>query len=72
MLEELTTGVNTRLQAALDAAEEFDCPNSDVTLQRLHGVLSQSSLWIRTDLPARKKAQLREAVVSTASRMFGS
>lgn len=54
------------------AAGEFDCPNADVALQCLHGVLNQSSLWIRTDLPARKKAQLREAVVVTASRMFGS
>lgn len=53
------------------AAGEFDCPNADVALQCLHGVLNQSSLWIRTDLPARRKAQLREAVVSTASRMFG-
>lgn len=54
------------------AAGEFDCPNADVALQCLHGVLNQSSLWIRTDLPARKKAHLREAVVATASRMFSS
>ncbi|WP_136245593.1 TetR/AcrR family transcriptional regulator [Mycobacterium intracellulare] len=54
------------------AAGEFDCPNADVALQCLHGVLNQSALWIRTDLPARKKAHLREAVVATASRMFSS
>lgn len=54
------------------AAGEFDCPNADVALQCLHGVLNQSSLWIRADLPARKKVQLREAVVATASRMFGT
>lgn len=54
------------------AANEFDCPNADVALQCLHGVLNQASLWIRADLPARKKAQLREAVVATASRMFGN
>lgn len=52
------------------AAGEFDCPDADVALQCLHGVLNQSSLWIRVNLPARKKTQLREAVVSTASRMF--
>ncbi|MCV7302977.1 TetR/AcrR family transcriptional regulator [Mycobacterium barrassiae] len=53
------------------AAGEFDCPNADVAVQCLHGVLNHSSLWIRKEMPARKKAQLREAVVATASRMFG-
>jgi TetR/AcrR family transcriptional regulator of autoinduction and epiphytic fitness len=52
------------------AAGEFDCPDADVALQCLHGVLNQSSLWIRVSLSAKKKAQLREAVVATASRMF--
>jgi TetR/AcrR family transcriptional regulator, regulator of autoinduction and epiphytic fitness len=52
------------------AAGEFDCPNPDVALQCLHGVLNQSSLWIRPSLPAGKKAELREAVVDTASRML--
>jgi TetR/AcrR family transcriptional regulator, regulator of autoinduction and epiphytic fitness len=52
------------------AAGEFDCPNPDVALQCLHGVLNQSSLWIRPSLPAEKKAELREAVVDTASRML--
>lgn len=52
------------------AAGEFDCPNPDVALHCLHGVLNQSSLWIRPSYPARKRAALREAVVDTASRMF--
>jgi AcrR family transcriptional regulator len=52
------------------AAGEFDCPNPDVALQCLHGVLNQSSLWIRRSLPAEKKAELQEAVVDTAVRMF--
>ncbi len=52
------------------AAGEFDCPNPDVALQCLHGVLNQSSLWIRPSLPPEKKAELWEAVVETASRMF--
>ncbi|MBB3607072.1 AcrR family transcriptional regulator [Mycolicibacterium sp. BK556] len=52
------------------AAGEFDCPDADVALQCLHGVLNQSSLWIRLNLPARKKRQLRDAVVCAASRMF--
>jgi AcrR family transcriptional regulator len=52
------------------AAGEFDCPNPDVALQCLHGVLNQSSLWIRPALPPEKKAELWEAVVDTAARMF--
>ena len=52
------------------AAGEFDCPNPDVALQCLHGVLNQSSLWIRPSLPLEQKAELWEAVVDTASRML--
>lgn len=52
------------------ASGELDCPDPDVALQCLHGVLNQSPLWIRPGVSARKKAQLREAVVATASRMF--
>jgi AcrR family transcriptional regulator len=51
-------------------AGEFDCPNPDVALQCLHGVLNQTALWIRPSLPVEKKAELWEAVVDTASRMF--
>jgi TetR/AcrR family transcriptional regulator, regulator of autoinduction and epiphytic fitness len=52
------------------AAGEFDCPNPDVALQCLHGVLNQSSLWIRPSLSPEKKAELWEALVDTASRML--
>ena len=52
------------------AAGEFDCPNPDVSLQCLHGVLNQSALWIRPALPEAKRTELREAVVDTAVRMF--
>jgi TetR/AcrR family transcriptional regulator, regulator of autoinduction and epiphytic fitness len=52
------------------AAGEFDCPNPDVALQCLHGVLNHAALWIRPSLPVEKKAELWEAVVDTASRMF--
>ena len=52
------------------AVGELDCPNADVALQCLHGVLNQSSLWIRPSLPAERSAELREAVVDTAARMF--
>jgi AcrR family transcriptional regulator len=52
------------------AAGEFDCPNPDVALQCLHGVLNQSSLWIRPTFPPEQKDNLREAVVDTAARMF--
>jgi TetR/AcrR family transcriptional regulator, regulator of autoinduction and epiphytic fitness len=52
------------------AAGEFDCPNPDVALQCLHGVLNQSALWIRPVMPAEQKAELRELVVDTAARML--
>ena len=52
------------------AAGELDCPNPDVALQCLHGVLNQSALWIRPSLPVEKKAELWEAVVEVAARMF--
>lgn len=53
------------------AAGEFDCPHPDVALQCLHGVLNQSSLWIRPSFEDEKKVELREAVVDTASLMMG-
>lgn len=52
------------------AAGEFDCPDPDVALQCLHGVLNQAALWIRPSLPVEKKAELWEAVVDSASRLF--
>jgi TetR/AcrR family transcriptional regulator, regulator of autoinduction and epiphytic fitness len=52
------------------AAGEFDCPNPDVALQCLHGVLNQSSLWLRPSLPEDKRIELREAIVDSAVRMF--
>jgi TetR/AcrR family transcriptional regulator, regulator of autoinduction and epiphytic fitness len=59
-----------RVVEAGTAAGAFDCPNPDVALQCLHGVLNQSSLWIRPSLPDERRAELREAVVDTAARMF--
>ncbi|KAA9165550.1 TetR/AcrR family transcriptional regulator [Amycolatopsis acidicola] len=59
-----------RVVGAGVAAGEFDCPDPAVALHCLHGVLNQSTLWLRPSLPSRKKAELREAVVSTAARMF--
>ena len=52
------------------AAGEFDCPNPDVSLQCLHGVLNQSALWLRPTLSEAKRGELREAVVDAAVRMF--
>lgn len=52
------------------AAGEFDCPDADVALHCLHGVLNHSSLWIRPSLPEERRAELRESVVDTAARMF--
>lgn len=52
------------------AAGEFDCPDPDVALHCLYGVLNQSPLWIRPSLPEATRIELREAVVDTAARMF--
>lgn len=52
------------------AAGEFDCPDPDVALHCLFGVLNQSPLWIRPSLPESKRVELREAVVDTAVRLF--
>ncbi|MDL9938832.1 TetR/AcrR family transcriptional regulator [Gordonia sp. ABSL1-1] len=52
------------------AAGEFDCPDADVALQCLHGVLNQSSLWLRPNLSEQRSEELRELVVTTALRLF--
>lgn len=51
-------------------AGEFDCPDPDVALHCLYGVLNQTPLWIRPSLPEAKRVELRDAVVDTVVRMF--
>ncbi|WP_082952442.1 TetR/AcrR family transcriptional regulator [Mycolicibacter sinensis] len=52
------------------AAGEFNCPNIDVALQCLHGILNQSSVWLRPGARAEDRAQMRAAIVNRALRVF--
>lgn len=52
------------------AAGEFSCPNIDVALQCLHGILNQSSVWLRPGARADDRAEMRAAVVDRALRVF--
>ncbi|OBI34028.1 TetR family transcriptional regulator [Mycolicibacter sinensis] len=52
------------------ASGEFGCPNIDVALQCLHGILNQSSVWLRPGARADDRAQMRAAIVDRALRVF--
>lgn len=52
------------------AAGEFGCPNIDVALQCLHGILNQSSVWLRPGARADDRAEMRAAIVDRALRVF--
>ncbi len=49
---------------------EFTCPDVDVAMQCLHGILNQSSVWMRPDAHAGDLADVRAAVVACALRLF--
>lgn len=49
---------------------DFGCPDIDVALQCLHGIMNQSSVWIRPGARADDRAELRAAVVDRALRVF--
>lgn len=48
----------------------FSVPDIDVALQSLHGVLNQSSVWIRPGVHEGDRVRLRREIVATALRMF--
>ncbi|CAM2930769.1 TetR/AcrR family transcriptional regulator [Prescottella defluvii] len=50
------------------AVGEFTCPDVDVAMQCLHGILNQSAVWIRPD--SEDRAAARAAVVACALRLF--
>ena len=52
------------------ASGEFTCPNVNVALQCLHGILNQSSVWIRPGTHEDDRAELRAAIVDRALRIF--
>jgi len=49
---------------------EFTCPDVNVALQCLHGILNQSSVWIGPGLHENDRAQLRAAIVDRALCLF--
>ncbi|HSZ42323.1 MAG TPA: TetR/AcrR family transcriptional regulator [Trebonia sp.] len=48
----------------------FTCPNISVAMQCLHGILNQSSVWIRPHVPAAEREAARDGVVDCALRLF--
>ncbi|MDF3339182.1 TetR/AcrR family transcriptional regulator [Mycolicibacterium septicum] len=49
---------------------EFTCPDVNVALQCLHGVLNQSSVWIGPGMHDDDRAELRAAIVDRALCLF--
>ncbi len=49
---------------------EFTCPDINVALQCLHGILNQSSVWIGPGLHDDDRAELRAAIVDRALCLF--
>ena len=52
------------------AGGEFTCPDVNVALQCLHGVLNQSSVWIGPGMHDDDRADLRAAIVDRALCLF--
>ncbi|OBG45527.1 TetR family transcriptional regulator [Mycolicibacterium fortuitum] len=52
------------------AAGEFTCPDVDVAVQCLHGVLNQSPVWIGPGIHDDNRAELRAAIVDRALCLF--
>lgn len=50
------------------AAGEFDCPDVNVALQCMHGILNQSSVWLRPD--SGDLSAVRGRTVDCALRLF--
>ncbi|MGH3165561.1 MAG: TetR/AcrR family transcriptional regulator [Trebonia sp.] len=49
---------------------EFSCGNVNVAMQCLHGILNQSSVWLRPTRDGADRGALRTAVVDAALRLF--
>lgn len=52
------------------AGGEFTCPDVNVALQCLHGILNQSSVWIGPGMHDDDRADLRAAIVDRALCLF--
>ena len=49
---------------------EFTCPDVNVALQCLHGILNQASVWIGPGAHEGDRAEVRAAIVDRALRLF--
>lgn len=49
-------------------AREFDCPDPDVALHCLHGILNHASIWLRPE--ADEDGRTRTAVIDQVLRLF--
>lgn len=52
------------------AEGEFTCPDVNVALQCLHGILNQSSIWMGPGMHDDDRAELRAAIVDRALCLF--
>jgi TetR/AcrR family transcriptional regulator, regulator of autoinduction and epiphytic fitness len=50
---------------------EFSCPDINVALQCLHGILNQASVWIGPGMHEDDRGELRAAIVDRALCVFG-
>jgi AcrR family transcriptional regulator len=49
---------------------EFRCDDIDVTMQCMHGILNQASVWLRPDGYARDRETVRSKIVDCVLRLF--
>lgn len=52
------------------ASGEFTCDNVNVAMQCMHGILNQSSVWIRPKVHEEDREDVRRSVVDCALRIF--
>jgi TetR/AcrR family transcriptional regulator, regulator of autoinduction and epiphytic fitness len=52
------------------AEGEFTCENINVSLQCLHGILNQSSVWLKPGVHVQDRDQVRAEIVDAALRLF--
>ena len=64
------TPFSARWWSAACPAASSTCPDVNVALQCMHGILNQASVWLRPGADGRSRAQVRAAVVDCALRLF--
>ena len=49
---------------------EFTCDNINITMQCLHGILNQSSVWLRPGVHIEEREKVRSGIVNCVLRLF--